>query len=72
MNRFQRQTPTSFRTQPDRKTDDLSEQRYADLLKSASVFFASAFVVSDDERQAAIIEINERMVRYGLTVQDLL
>jgi heme oxygenase len=72
MNRSQRQTPTRFRTQPDRKTDDLSEQRYADLLKSASVFFASAFVASDDERQAAIIEINERMVRYGLTVQDLL
>jgi len=72
MNRFQRQTPTSFRTQPDRRNDDLSEQRYADLLKSASIFFASTFVASDDERQAAIGEINERLVRYGLTVQDLL
>ena len=58
--------------QPARRNDALSEQRYADLLKSASDFFATAFVVSDDERQAVIIEINARMVRYGLTAEDLL
>jgi hypothetical protein len=72
MNRFQRQTPTSSRTQPSRRSDALSEQRYADLLKSASDFFATAFVASDDERQAVIIEINECMARYGLTAEDLL
>lgn len=72
MNRFQRQAPTSPRAQPNRKSDALSDQRYADLLKSASDFFATAFVASDDERQAVIIEINERMARYGLTAEDLL
>jgi hypothetical protein len=49
----------------------LSEQRYADLLKSASDFFASAVVATDDQRQTAIDEINERMAQYGLTVEDL-
>jgi hypothetical protein len=72
MNRFPRQTPISSRIQPARRNDALSEQRYADLLKSASDFFANAFVVSDDERQSVIIEINARMVRYGLTAEDLL
>jgi len=72
MNRFQRQTPTSSRTQPARRNDALSEQRYADLLKSASDFFATAFVASDDERQSVIIEINACMARYGLTAEDLL
>jgi len=72
MNRFHRQSATSSRQQPSTKNDGLSEQRYADLLKSASDFFASAFVAGDDERQAAIVEINARMVRYGLTAEDLL
>jgi len=49
----------------------LSEQRYAALLKSASSFFSSAVEVTDDERQVAIAEINERMAQYGLTVDDL-
>jgi len=69
MNRFQRQTPISSRTPPARKNDALSEQRYADLLKSAG---DSAFVVSDVERQAVIIEINACMARDGLTVKNLL
>jgi hypothetical protein len=73
MNRF-RKPPTPFRSQPQqhhRRNESLSEKRYSDLLKSARDFFASAVVSTDGERQAAIDEINERMVQYGLTVEDL-
>jgi hypothetical protein len=71
MNRFRRQTPFSSQPPQVKKQESLSEQRYADLLKSASSFFASAVEVTDDERQVVIVEINERMAQYGLTVDDL-
>jgi hypothetical protein len=71
MNRFHRQPPSSSRPKQNVKNESLSEQRYAELLKSASDFFASSVVATDDQRQTAIDEINERMAQYGLTVKDL-
>ncbi|WP_136179285.1 H-NS histone family protein [Hydrogenophaga sp. PAMC20947] len=49
----------------------MSEQRYADMLKSASALFASADVDTESEKRAAIDEINELMTQHGLTVDDL-
>ena len=71
MNRFSRQTPFSSKPLQVKRQESLSEQRYADLLKSASDFFASAVEAPDEERQVVIVEINERMAQYGLTVDDL-
>jgi hypothetical protein len=71
MNRSRRQTPFSSQPLQVQRQESLSEQRYAALLKSASSFFASAIEVTDDERQVAIVEINERISPYGLTVEDL-
>jgi hypothetical protein len=50
----------------------LSDQRYQDLLRSASAFFTSAEASPEDHRQAVIDEIKEQMTRYGLTVDDLM
>jgi type III secretory pathway lipoprotein EscJ len=72
MNHFRRQTLFSSPLQANKRQESLSEQRYADLLKSASDFFASSVEVTDDERQTAIDEINKRMVEYGLTAEDLM
>jgi hypothetical protein len=71
MNRFQRQDRPRAPVQPSRRHESLSEQRYADMLKSASALFASADVDTDSVRRAAIDEINELMTQYGLTVDDL-
>ena len=54
-----------------RGTEPLSDQRYEDLLKRASVFFASAVGPSADERQAVMEEIQAVMGRYGFTPGDL-
>lgn len=50
----------------------LSDQRYQDLLKSASAFFSSAEASTEQRRRETIEEINAQMRRYGLTVDDLL
>jgi hypothetical protein len=71
MNRFPRQTTYNPRPSPVKKPGPLSEQRYADLLKSASDFFASAFELTDEERKVKISEIKELMNRHRLTVEDL-
>jgi hypothetical protein len=71
MNRFPRQTIYNPRPSLVKKPGPLSEQRYADLLKSASDFFALAVEVTDDERKVKISEINELMNKRGLTVEDL-
>lgn len=72
MNSFRRQTSLSpFPVHSNRRPEPLSEQRYQDLLKNASAFFASAVVATEDVRQVAIDEINESMSRHGLTVDDL-
>jgi len=72
MNSFRRQTALSaFPVHSNRRTEPLSEQRYQDLLKNASAFFASSDVATEDERLAAIGEINELMSKHGLTANDL-
>jgi len=50
----------------------LSDQRYQDLLKSASAFFTSAEESTDEVRQAVIDEIKDLMKEYGLTADDLM
>jgi hypothetical protein len=54
-----------------RPTQSLSDQRYQDLLRSASAFFTSAEKSTEQRRQEIIDEINAVMRRYGLTVDDL-
>jgi hypothetical protein len=71
MNRFSRQTTYSSHPTPVKRAEPLSEQRYADLLKSASNFFASAVEATKDKRQVKISEINELMNKHRLTVEDL-
>jgi hypothetical protein len=71
MNRFSRQTTYSPHPAPVKGAEPLSEQRYADLLRSASNFFASAVEVTDDERKVKISEIKELLNRHKLTVEDL-
>lgn len=67
MNRIHRQDRTRAPAQQRRKHEPLSEQRYVDMLRSASVFFAAADVETVNERRAAIDEINELMKQHGLT-----
>ena len=55
-----------------RPAQSLSEQRYQDLLKSASAFFSSAEISTEQRRQETIDEIRAVMRRYGLTVDDLM
>jgi hypothetical protein len=71
MNRFPRQTNYNPRPSSVKKPEPLSEQRYTDLLKSASDFFALAVEVTNNERKAKIIEITGLMTQYGLSVEDL-
>lgn len=55
-----------------RQAQSLSDQRYQDLLRSASAFFTSAEKSTEQLRQETIDEINAVMRRYGLTVDDLM
>lgn len=55
-----------------RQAQSLSDQRYQDLLKSASAFFTTAEKSTEQRRQETIDEINAVMRRYGLTVDDLI
>ncbi|MBQ0917934.1 hypothetical protein KBW71_05725 [Hydrogenophaga aromaticivorans] len=72
MNNFRRQqAPSGFPGHSNRRPEPLSEQRYQDLLKNASAFFASAVDATEEERQAAIDDINELMSKHGLTANDL-
>ena len=72
MNHFQRKNPTARADQGSTRSLSLSDQRYEDLLKSASAFFTSAEESPEEHRQAVIDEIKEQMSRYGLTVDDLM
>ena len=71
MTSFRRQAHSVSSGQPNRRPEPLSEQRYQDLLKNASAFFASAVDATEDEREAVIGEINELMKKHALTVDDL-
>lgn len=66
---------------PGRKTDTtvpkpvrqapLGDDRFQELIRGASAFFAAAERDEVAERAAAIEEIKALMDEYGLTVQDL-
>lgn len=72
MNHFQRKNPSARTDQGSTRGPSLSDQRYQDLLRSASAFFTSAEKSPEEHRQAVIDEIKELMSRYGLTVNDLM
>lgn len=70
MNRIGRHADAGHATQSQR-TDVLSDQRFAELLRRAGSFFADAEGQSEQERQAAIAEILSTMERYGIKPVDL-
>ncbi len=53
------------------RTEVLSEQRFAELLRNASAFFADAEGHTEQERQAVLAEILSTMKRYGIRPADL-
>ncbi len=71
MNRISRHALVGHGTQY-RRSEALTDQRFNELLKGASAFFASAEGHTEQERQAAIEEILCQMSRYGLKPADLL
>jgi ribosome recycling factor len=72
MKPFRKQNPVNSSDAGRRPVPSLSDQRYQDLLKSASAFFTSAEKSTEQRRQEIIDEIHAAMRRYGLTVDDLL
>ena len=67
--------PYRSNTPPPRASEKLaplSDQRFRDLLNAAGSFFASFESDPAAEKAAAIAEIQDLMVRYGLAVEDLL
>jgi hypothetical protein len=72
MKPFRKQNPVNASDAGRRPAQSLSDQRYQDLLKSASAFFSSAEKSTEQRRQETIDEIHAVMRRYGLTVDDLL
>ena len=72
MNHLQRKNPSARTDQGSPRGPSLSDQRYQDLLRSASAFFTSAEESTDEVRQAVIDEINALMKQYGLTADDLM
>lgn len=71
MNRISRHALVGHGTQH-RRSEALSDQRFQDLLRGVSAFFANAEGHSEEERQAAIEEILCQMSHYGLKPEDLL
>lgn len=71
MNPTRRQNPLNRSAADSKNGQSLSDQRYQDLLKSASAFFMSAEELTEERRQTVIDEINELMSRHGLTIDDL-
>lgn len=72
MNPTRRQNPINRSVTGSKNGQSLSDQRYQDLLKSASAFFTSAEESTEERRQTVIDEIKEQMSRHGLTIDDLL
>ena len=70
MNRIGRYANAGQATQ-NQRTEVLSEQRFAELLKCASSFFADAEGHTEQERQIAIAEILSTMKQYGIEFADL-
>ena len=52
-------------------TTPLGDNRFQELIRGASAFFAQAERDVVAERAAAIVEIQALMAEYGLTVADL-
>ncbi|MBE0589868.1 MAG: hypothetical protein CVU36_25005 [Betaproteobacteria bacterium HGW-Betaproteobacteria-9] len=52
--------------------EQLSDQRYLELLRSASTFFAAAEYDAGAQRASVIDDIKKTMAQYGLTVDDLM
>lgn len=55
---------------PARQTP-LGDNRYEELVRQASAFFAAAERDEVAEKAAAIEDIKRRLLEYGLTVEDL-
>lgn len=55
---------------PARQTP-LGDNRFEELVRKASAFFAAAERDEVAEKAAAIEDIRRRMIEYGLTVDDL-
>lgn len=72
MNHFRQKNPAARADQGSTRGPSLSDQRYQDLLNSASAFFTSAEESTDEVRQAVIDEINALMKQYGLAADDLM
>ena len=53
------------------RQEPLGDDRFPELIRGASAFFAAAERDEQAERAAAIEEIKALMTEYGLTVQDL-
>lgn len=68
--RIERRSNTSSAQRANAQT--LTDQRFQELLQSASAFFAHAQAYSEKERQAVICEIRSQMDAYGLTTADLM
>lgn len=49
----------------------MTDQRYGELLRNASGFFARAEEHSEEARQAMIADIVALMKEHGLTLKDL-
>lgn len=64
--------PPARSAPPARRQEPLADQRYQDLIHRASAFFAAAERDVEAEKSAAIVEIKDLMLRYGLTLEDVL
>lgn len=52
--------------------EQLSDQRYLELLRSASTFFAAAEYDDGAQRASVIDDIKKTLALHGLTVDDLM
>ena len=65
-----RQRNKTSTSAPARQTP-LGDNRFEELVRQASAFFAAAERDEVAEKAAAIEDIRRRMIEYGLTVDDL-
>lgn len=75
--RFQAQKNNSSKwtrgaTKSVQSSTPLGEDRFHELIRSASAFFAEAERDVTEEKTQAIREIQELMAKYGLSVADLI
>lgn len=63
--------PERARSAPAKSTTPLGDDRFQELIRGASAFFAAAERDEVAEKAQAIQEIQRQMAEYGLTVDDL-